>query len=184
MSADPAIMPDDSAMSQDHTITEGQQTDPMFQQTPENDVPVPSEEDFLPLNAEEATVLVISFLKRMRKRIVSPKKAVLNDGVFTVDVELKRALATVQIDRETREIVEYSIEEREIELGLPALPVRRIAIILASVIATVIGMMFFSFYSVNEGTIISTVSNDFFILGAGLIVVVGVAYYIWRRRQE
>jgi hypothetical protein len=59
-----------------------------------------------PLNAEEATVLVVSFLKRLNKSIVTPRKAVKTDGNFVVDVELKGATATVQINVETWKIVE------------------------------------------------------------------------------
>ena len=52
---------------------------------------------------------MVSFRRRMNKRIVTPRKAVQIDGNFVVDVELKGATATVQIDAETWEIVEFTI---------------------------------------------------------------------------
>ena len=138
-----------------------------------------------PLNAEEATVLVVSFLRRMNKRIVTPRKAVQTDGNFVVDVEIKGATATVQISAETWEIVEYTISPLEIgEKPLP-IPPRKIAMGLAGVAAFIVFLMAFSFFRNNMAFIITSVqgiNSDYLIYGAVAVVAGGVALW-WRRRR-
>jgi hypothetical protein len=138
-----------------------------------------------PLNAEEATVLVVSFLRRMNKRIVTPRKAVQTNGNFVVDVELKGATATVLIDAETWEIVEYTISPMEIEEKPLPIPPRKIAMGLAGVAAVIVFLMAFSFFRNNMAFIITSlqaINPDILIYGATAIGAGGVALW-WRRRS-
>ncbi len=138
-----------------------------------------------PLNAEEATVLVVSFLKRLDKIIVTPRKAVKTDGNFVVDVELKGATATVQINVETWKIVEYTISPLEIENKPLPIPPRKIAMILAGVAAVIVFLMAFSFLRNNMALIIASgqgIKLEYLIFGAAALVAGGVA--LWRRRRS
>jgi len=109
-------MPEYTPMVEEAAIVEGGIVETDIAEAPVSEAPLIEE----PLNAEEATVLVVSFLRRMNKRIVTPIKAVQTDGNFVVTVELKEATATVQIDTETWEIVEYTISPVEIEDKIPS----------------------------------------------------------------
>jgi len=56
-----------------------------------------------PLNAEQATAIAVDFLRRLgNKRRLKPKSATLQNEIYTVKVELKKAMAKVQIDLNTR----------------------------------------------------------------------------------
>ena len=90
MSADPTLMPDDPTMVQEVPSESDQHRnrEPLEWELEE-------EEDVI-LNAEEATVLVLSFLQRMGKKIITPRKAVLTNSIFVVDVKLKKAAAVVE----------------------------------------------------------------------------------------
>ena len=137
-----------------------------------------------PLNAEEATVLVVSFLKRLDKIIVTPRKAVKTDGNFVVDVELKGATATVQINVETWKIVEYTISPLEIENKPLPIPPRKIAMILAGVAAVIVFLMAFSFLRNNMAfitTIGQGIKPEYLIFGAVALVAGGAV--LWRRRR-
>jgi hypothetical protein len=140
------------------------------------------EEEDLILNAEEATVLVLSFLQRMGKKIITPRKAVLTDSVFVVDVKLRKAAAVVHINRDTREIVEYTIQP-EVKEPMPLpLPPRRILLILAVVTAVIVLTMILTFFKMlNVEDILSIVLNDQFIIGAAVLGIVGIAFILWRR---
>ena len=48
----------------------------------------------------------------MNKRKLKPKSATLQNEIYIVEVELKKAMAKVQIDFNPREIKEYSIESK------------------------------------------------------------------------
>jgi hypothetical protein len=169
MSADPTLMPDDPTMVQD-IPEEGDR------QTRE-----PREEE-IPLNAEESTVLVLSFLRRMGKRIITPKKAVLTNGVFVVDVELKGAAAVVHIDRKTREIVEFTIQPEVKEPKPLPIPPARILIMLGAVTVVVVLTMILTFFKmINVAYILSMVNSDHIIIGVGVLGIAGVAFLLYRR---
>ena len=139
----------------------------------------------VPLNAEEATVLVVSFLRRMNKRIVTPIKAVQTNGNFVVDVELKGATAMVQIDAESWEIVEYTISPLKIEDKPLPIPPRTIAMGLAAVAAVIVFLMAFSFFRNNMAFIITSIQGinpDYLVYGAAAIIAGSVALW-WRRRR-
>ena len=176
MSADPTLMPDDPTMVQEVPSKSDQQRnrEPLEWEL--------EEEEDVTLNAEEATVLVLSFLQRMGKKIITPRKAVLTNSVFVVDVKLKKAAAVVHINRETREIVEYTIQP-EVKEPLPLpIPPRRILLILAAVTVVVVLTMILTFFKMlNVADILSMVNSDQFIIGAAVLGIVGIAFLLWRR---
>jgi hypothetical protein len=179
MSGEADLMPDETPMEMEPPAFEEETGE-----TGEAPVTEPPQTDE-PLNAEEATVLVVSFLSRMNKRIITPKKAVQTNGNFVVDVELKDSMATVQINAETWEIVEYTITPIEIKERPLPFPPRKIAMGLAAVAAVIVFMMAFSFFRNNMAFIITSIQGinpDYFIYGAAAIAAGGIALW-WRRRR-
>lgn len=181
MSGEPDLMPEytlitEEAMAVEEETWEAGVTEAPVLETPEREEP---------LNAEEATVLVVSFLERMGKSIVTPRKAVRTDDDFVVDVELKGETATVQINVETWKIVEYTISPLEIENKPLPIPPRKIAMGLAAVAAVIVFLMAFSFLRNNMAFIIASglgIKPDYLIFGAVALVAGGVALW-WRRRS-
>jgi len=140
------------------------------------------DEEEQPLNAEEATILVLHFLQRMRKRIVTPRKAVLNeDNVFVVEVDLNQAKATIHINAETREIVEYIIEPIVKEAKPLPIPIRRLAIGLAGVLSLLVVYVFQKPVLDALSPILSTITSDHLIIGGAVLIVAGGVVW-WRRR--
>lgn len=65
------------------------------------------------LNAETVTIIATGFLKRIgNKGGLKPKRVSLEEGVYTVEVELKKFTALVRVDAETHEIKEYEIQPK------------------------------------------------------------------------
>jgi len=65
------------------------------------------------LNAELVTVVATSFLKRIgHKGALKPKKVSLEEGIYTVEVEMKKFTAVIHVDAETQEIISYEIQPR------------------------------------------------------------------------
>ena len=140
------------------------------------------DEEEQPLNAEEATILVLHFLQRMRKRIITPRKAVLNeDNVFVVEVDLKEAKATIHINAETREIVEYFIEPVVKEAKPLPIPIRRLAIGLAVFLSLLVVYVFQKPVLDALSPILSAVTSDHLIIGGAVLIVAGGVVW-WRRR--
>jgi len=140
------------------------------------------DEEEQPLNAEEATILVLHFLQRMRKRIITPRKAVLNeDNVFVVEVDLKEAKATIHINAETREIVEYIIEPIVKEIKPLPIPIRRLAIGLAGFLSLLVVYVFQKPVLDALSPILSAVTSDHLIIGGAVLIVAGGVVW-WRRR--
>jgi len=140
------------------------------------------DEEEQPLNAEEATILVLPFLQRMRKRIITPRKAVLNeDNVFVVEVDLKEAKATIHINAETREIVEYIIEPIVKEAKPLPIPIRRLAIGLAVGLSLLVVYVFQKPVLDALSPILSAVTSDHLIIGGAVLIVAGGVVW-WRRR--
>ena len=140
------------------------------------------EEEEQPLNAEEATILVLHFLQRMRKRIITPRKAVLNeDNVFVVEVDLNQAKATIHINAETREIVEYIIEPIVKEIKPLPIPIRRLAIGLAGFLSLLVVYVFQKPVLDALSPILSTITSDHLIIGGAVLIVAGGVVW-WRRR--
>jgi hypothetical protein len=135
-----------------------------------------------PLNAEEATILVLHFLQRMRKRIVTPRKAVLNDdNVFVVEVDLNEEKATIHINAETREIVEYFIEPLVKEVKPLPIPIRRLAIGLAGALSLLVVYVFQKPVLDALSPILSGITSDHLIIGGAVLIAAGGVIW-WRRR--
>ena len=101
-----------------------------------------------PLNAEQATAIAVDFLRRLgNKRRLKPKSATLQNEIYTVEVELKKAMAKVQIDFNTREIKEYSIESKAEETSSFSINFR--AILLMVVVSSAMYMVL-SFLSIQS----------------------------------
>lgn len=65
------------------------------------------------LNAETVTVIATGFLKRVgNKGGLKPKRVSLEEGIYTVEVEMKKLIAIVRVDAETHEIKEYEIQAK------------------------------------------------------------------------
>ena len=75
----------------------------------------------------------------MNKRKLKPKSATLQNEIYIVEVELKKAMAKVQIDFNPREIKEYSIESKAEEA--PSFSINFRAILLMVVVSSAIYMV-------------------------------------------
>jgi hypothetical protein len=65
------------------------------------------------LNAETVTIIATTFLKRIgNKGDLKPKRVSLEEGIFSVEVEMKKLAAVVRIDSESHEIKEYEIQPK------------------------------------------------------------------------
>jgi hypothetical protein len=65
------------------------------------------------LNAEAVTTIATSFLKRIgNKGDLKPKRVSLEEGIYIVEVEMKKFAAVVRVDMETHEIKEYEIQPK------------------------------------------------------------------------
>jgi hypothetical protein len=65
------------------------------------------------LNAETVTAIATGFLKRVgHKGGLKPKRVSLEEGIYTVEVEMKKLTAIVRVDAETHEIKEYEIQAK------------------------------------------------------------------------
>jgi hypothetical protein len=204
MANESEVMPDDVNMTQDPDLFTDPQGDvedaevapapgAEEQGTPETLLEEPEEspiepellydnEEEQPLNAEEATILVLHFLQRMRKRIITPRKAVLNeDNVFVIEVDLKEAKATIHINAETREIVEYIIEPIVKEIKPLPIPIRRLAIGLAGFLSLLVVYVFQKPVLDALSPILSTITSDHLIIGGAVLIVAGGVGW-WRRR--
>lgn len=85
-----------------------------------------------PLNAEQATAIAVDFLRRLgNRRKLKPKSASLQNEVYIVEMELKKATAKIQIDANTREIKEYSIEPKTEETSTFSINFRSILLMMA-----------------------------------------------------
>lgn len=65
------------------------------------------------LNAETVTAIATSFLKRIgNKGNLKAKRVSLEEGIYTVEVEMKKFAAIVQVDSKTHEIKSYEIQPK------------------------------------------------------------------------
>ena len=68
------------------------------------------------LNAESVTAIATSFLKRIgHKGGIKPKRVSLEEGVYTVEVEMKKLTAIIHVDAESQEITTYEIQPKDEE---------------------------------------------------------------------
>jgi hypothetical protein len=76
-----------------------------------------------PLNAQDVTIGAVAFLGTLGyKKGVNPKRVFVENNRYVVEADIgSKLLASVQIDIATKEIKEYSIEEKpeEERIGMP-----------------------------------------------------------------
>ncbi len=70
------------------------------------------------LSAGDVTKIAIDFFRELGSKYVMPKR-VLKEGErnYAVDIDLKGRIASILIDRSTREIIEYEIKEPRQEVS-------------------------------------------------------------------
>jgi len=97
------------------------------------------------LNAETVTLIATGFLKRVGNRgRLKPKRVSFEEGIYSVEVEMKKLTAIVRIDAETHEIKEYEIQPKGEET--PSISISPKAIIVISgVSAAVYVALYFAF---------------------------------------
>ena len=97
------------------------------------------------LNAETVTTIATSFLKRIgHKGGLKPKRVSLEEGIYTVEVEMKKLAAIVRVDAETHEIKEYEIQAKGEEAPFISISPKIIMVILG-VSAAVHVLLYFAF---------------------------------------
>lgn len=65
------------------------------------------------LNAESVTAIAAGFLKRIgHKSGLKPKRVSVEEELYTVEVEMKKLTAIVQVDAKTHEIRAYEIQPK------------------------------------------------------------------------
>lgn len=86
------------------------------------------------LNAESVTTIATSFLKRIGHRGgLKPKKVSLEEGIYIVEVEMKRFTAVIRVDAETQEITSYEIQPKGEETSLVSFSPKMIMVIVVIV---------------------------------------------------
>lgn len=97
------------------------------------------------LNAETVTAIATGFLKRIgNKGNLKPKRVSLEEGIYTVEVELKKFIALVKVDAETHGIKEYEIQPKGEETPFISVSPKIIAMIFG--ISTVVYVaLYFAF---------------------------------------
>jgi hypothetical protein len=79
------------------------------------------------LNAESVTNIATGFLKRIgNKGGLKPKRVSLEEGIYTVEIELKKFSALVHVDAETHEIRGYEIQPKAEEASSMSVSARTI----------------------------------------------------------
>lgn len=97
------------------------------------------------LNAETVTVIATGFLKRVgHKGSLKPKRVALEEGIYTVEVEMKKLAAIVRVDAETHEIKEYEIQTKGEEAPFISIS-PKIIIIMFGVSAAAYIALYFAF---------------------------------------
>lgn len=92
------------------------------------------------LNAESVTTIATSFLKRIgHKGGLKPKKVSLEEGIYTVEIELSKFTALIHVDAETQEITSYEIQPKGEETSLVSFSPKTVMLVLA--IATVVNVV-------------------------------------------
>lgn len=106
--------------------------------------------DNRPLNAQQVTSMAILFLKSLgHRRGIKPKRVFIENQRYVVESDVgKKLLAKVQIDVDTSEIKEYSIEKKteEAPMNLPVEPRAILMMLGLSVIVSVV----FSFLNLQS----------------------------------
>lgn len=97
------------------------------------------------LNAEYVTTIATGFLKRIgHKGGLKPKKVSLEEGIYTVEVEMKKFTAVIRVDSETQEITSYEIQPKGEESSVISFSPKTIALVV--VIAAIMNIaLYFTF---------------------------------------
>lgn len=81
------------------------------------------------LNAETVTTIATSFLKRIgHKKGIKPKRVSLEEGVYLVEIEMKKLMSIVRVDAETHEIREYEIQPKGEETSFVSVSPKIVAV--------------------------------------------------------
>jgi len=95
------------------------------------------------LNAETVTVIATGFLKRVgHKGGLKPKRVSLEEGIYTVEVEMKKLTAIVRVDAETHEIKEYEIQPKGEEAPFVSISPKIVMLMFGVSAATYIALYF------------------------------------------
>jgi len=101
------------------------------------------------LNAETVTTIATGFLKRIgHKGGLKPKRVSLGEGVYTVEIEMKKLNAIVRVDAETHEIKEYEIQVKGEETPFISISPKAIMVIFG-ISAAVYTIFYFVFNMVG-----------------------------------
>jgi hypothetical protein len=97
------------------------------------------------LNAESVTAIATGFLKRIgHKGRLKPKRVALEEEVYTVEVEMKKLSAIVQVDAKTHEIKAYEIQSKSEEASSLAISPKSVIIFLGVSVGVNV-VMYFAF---------------------------------------
>ncbi|MEM3153222.1 MAG: hypothetical protein QXU45_04140 [Candidatus Bathyarchaeia archaeon] len=97
------------------------------------------------LNAESVTTIATGFLKRIgHKGGLKPKRVSLEEGIYTVEVEMKKLTAIIHVDAESQEITAYEIQPKGEEGSLTSFSPKIILLIfgIAAVINVALHFVF------------------------------------------
>jgi len=95
------------------------------------------------LNAESVTTIATGFLKRVgNKGGLKPKRVSIEEGIYTVEVEMKKLTAIVRVDAETHEIREYEIQTKGEEAPFISLSPRIIIVMFGISAAAFVALHF------------------------------------------
>lgn len=97
------------------------------------------------LNAETVTAIATGFLKRIgNKGGLKPKRVSLEEGLYIVEIELKKLAATIRVDSETHEIKGYEMQPKGEEA--PAFSISpKALVVIFGVSAAVHAALYFAF---------------------------------------
>ena len=95
------------------------------------------------LNAETVTAIATGFLKRIgHKGGLKPKRVSLEEGIYTVEVEMKKLTAVVRVDAETHEIREYEIQSKGEEAPLASISPKIVLVMFGVAAAAYVALHF------------------------------------------
>jgi hypothetical protein len=95
------------------------------------------------LNAESVTTIATNFLKRIGNKCgLKPKRVSLEEGTYTVEVEMKKFSAVIRVDSETHEIRGYEIQPKSEEVSSFSISPKAIAMIAGLAAVVDIGLSF------------------------------------------
>lgn len=95
------------------------------------------------LNAESVTAIATSFLKRIGHRGgLKPKKVSMEEGVYTVEVEMKKFTALIRVDAESQEIMSYEIQPKGEETSIVSFSPKTIIVMVIIAAAVNVALQF------------------------------------------